>query len=170
MEVEARIRQSLEMTPGVAVSAWAQSLGRLVSLLADELAATSASADEALRATTHGATRLFQALQHAYDERFDSRETMAWDKRRETFAEAAADALCMKLVRASEITQRDRGRDFEEQPHWSRSDAMTGPLYAELVKLQDGLFLDDRTIATEAAWGEPVKATKPKGKSNAKKS
>lgn len=131
MEVEVRLRESLEATPAVRVSPWARGLGRLVALLADELAAVSATPDEALLSSAHAAQTLFGELLATYMHQRGGDPATITAQQKE-YAAVAARALYTKLARAEE---------FSQASGWAGSDALKTPIQDELVGIQKDMKL-----------------------------
>lgn len=131
MEIEFRLRESLEASPAVRVSPWARALGRLVALLADELAAVSTSPDEALLSTLHGTQALFNELLATYVHQHGD-DPPSINNQQKEYSVVAARALYTKLARADE---------FSRASDWAGSDALKTPLQDELVGIQKDMRL-----------------------------
>lgn len=81
-------------------SPWARAIGRLMTLLADDLAAASQSADEALAAMKVGAPALMEALLDSWREILCAKEVQSVENDARYHAEALAKALGLKVRQA----------------------------------------------------------------------
>lgn len=147
MEIEYRLRQSLEASVDARITPWAQAIGRLMALLGDDLAASSQSADGALAAMKAGSEALLDGLLDSWREVLGADEVESEYAAAREHAEGVAHLLAQRVRQAHEPKKRagdaikkhlaDKAEHYlaEVQPSLRRLQQ------SDLLKLQTDLFL-----------------------------
>jgi hypothetical protein len=160
-EVESRLRASLEaeeaLTQEGFASTWARAIGRLMTLLADDLAAGSESADEAFASMKAGASALMDSFLDEWRKILGEREIENVERDTREYASNLARELALRVRRAHEPEKAV----YNALGEWLRTTqpSLRSLRPEELSEIQAALFLSPEFLEKIAP-----KQTSDKGK------